>query len=376
MTPTSIVLLISTLFCCDAWALNGTPQSAVTERILNVCTDFEKHGRFSGSVYVKTNNSVEYDDAFGFTTLTSNIPNTPETAFRIGAITRFFTTAEILKLASNGLLHLDDPVQKYIEEFNRPGTEKISLHHLLSNSSGIPDYMPTWKTAWNMKFGSSEPPPDGFDGVLREILPLTPTFAPGTKGESSNSNFMLLGKVIEKVEATPFHLIMRRILAETNLTQTGFSIDSEVPASTRSIGSTALSPLDPRSWFGRSRRIQKEFRHPEWDLASGSLYSTTRNIAKWIEALQNNRVIPEHWRNKIFTKYVQKNTNQWFAYGGEIQQVNGKDVFFLTGAHPGYQSIAIVVPETKTTIIILSNFGDSPPSRSRFFREIVAASVK
>jgi CubicO group peptidase (beta-lactamase class C family) len=372
------LFLIGALFL-SATAMPQGPQkplSPVSERIKNLCTEQEKREKFSGSIYVKTHFGVEIDEALGEASSAMAVPNTSETAYRVGAITRVFTATAILKLVADGRLNLDETLQKLLPEFQGKNSSKITLHNLLSNSSGIPDYLPTWKTAWRMRAGAEEPPPGGTEKLIASITDLGSRFEPGTKADHSSSNALLLGRILEKVENTNYPSLMKKFFKSNGLTKTGFFIDQEVPASARATGYTAFSQLDPRFWLSANPKNSRTLRHPEWDMAASGAYSTTHDVALWVNAFLSGAFLPETWRNKMIEKHISKSPARWFGYGWEIHQMNNVEGLVLTGAHPGYQSLVVHVPQTQTTVVVLENFGDTPSGRNRFFRDIVNAALQ
>jgi CubicO group peptidase (beta-lactamase class C family) len=359
-----------------SFASDVVEPSGVAKRVLAVCADWETRGKFSGTLLVKSHGIVDVHKAFGDANSELAIPNTTETVYRIGAITRSFTSVAVLKLASENRVALDDTLEKHLPEFASSRFRKVSIHQLLSHSSGIPDYLPTWKTAWQMRGSSYNPPEGGAKAVVAQLAELEPRFEPGFKAEASSSNAMLLGRIVEKVAARPFAEVMQRLFEGMSLRQTGFYMSQDVPLSSRAVGYTAFHVLDPRGWFSTLQKLPQDLRHPEWDLAASAAYSTTSDLERWLDALQNTSFLASPWREKIFTKHISKNSTQAFGYGFEILHGKGVEVAVQFGAHPGFQSVLMFIPKSNTSIVILQNFGDSSSSRNRFFREVVQAALQ
>jgi CubicO group peptidase (beta-lactamase class C family) len=355
---------------------DAIPLSPVSQRVKNLCADLEKRGKFSGSLFVKTPAGIELDEAMGNADSALSIPNTPETAYRIGAITRIFTATAVLKLAANNQLNLEDTLQQHLPKPPIKNSSKITLHSLLSNASGIPDYLPTWKTAWHMRNGANQPPANGSQSLLASLANLDLRFEPGTKAEHSSSNAMLLGRILEKQANAPLPTILKKLFEDIGLTKTGFEIDNEVPTSGRATGYTNFAPWDPRVWLSGDSKNPRVLRHPDWDMAASGAYSTTRDVAQWVDAFWNETLLPLSWRDKMIAKHISKSATRWFGYGWEIHLANNREGLVLTGAHPGYQSIVVFVPQTQTTVVVLENFGDTPSGRTRFFRDIINATLQ
>lgn len=350
-------------------------RSAAAQRVADVCAEYQKNGNFSGSILVKSSDNIEIDEAYGYANPKNLIPNLPETVFRVGALTRFITATAVVQSVANGHINFDDTIRKRAPELANPNTGNITIHQLLSNTSGIPDYLPTLKTAWLMRNGASARPRGGFEGVANSIAKISPSIEPGTRGQPSSSNFMLLGRILEIVEKRPFEKIVADLFNAAGMEQSGFNLSNSVNPSLRAIGFSAFSPFDPFGWFAKLSKSESELRAPDWDLASSAMHSTTKDMALFVDAFFTNRFFPPNFRSRMLEKHAQKSSQSWFGYGSEIHSLDGVDGIVSMGSHPGFQSIMVLVPQNQITVIVLQNFGDTPAKRTLFFRDIVNAAL-
>jgi CubicO group peptidase (beta-lactamase class C family) len=368
------ILLALVIGCLLSPVALAQEQFPAVRRIVEILTKAEENQHFSGATTVTVNSKTVFESSFGFASPRTGLANSPETSFRIGGITRTFTAAAVLKLAGERKIDLNDPIEKYLGERNPKSLSQITIHHLLSESSGIPDYLPTLKTAWKMNFGGKKnPPSEGSEGLVRSILAGRSTFEPGARSEFSHSNTMLLGKIIERVEKTSFSVWMRSWLTSLGLQHTGFNIDSEAADSTKALGLDLYPQFDPRSWIRPPQRFTPELRNSEWDLSASSMHSTTRDLAAWVNALVADRALGTSEREKMFTRHIAKGNNQWSGYGWNIQTIGDVETYVQVGAAPGFYAILIHVPTKDLTAAFLSNYGETPAERQKILRDLLAA---
>jgi CubicO group peptidase (beta-lactamase class C family) len=302
------------------------------------------------------------------------LANSADTAFRIGGITRTFTAAAILKLVGEKKISVDDPLNKYLPETSGKKNGRITIHQLLAESSGIPDYIPTWRTAWKMSFGGKkEPPNGGTAGLTRGIISQPCIFEPGSRTEFSHSNSMILGQVIERVEKKPFTAWMRSWLESLSLRRTGFDIAAENTASGRAFGYPLFPNIDPRSWKKPAQRKVADDIHPEWNLSASSMYSTTHDLARWLDIIVQKEALARPERDKLFARHFNKTENQWVGYGWNIYNVGNLDIVAQVGASTGFYSILLYIPSRELSVVILSNYGETFSNRQKLLQELLTA---
>ncbi|MBL8161409.1 MAG: beta-lactamase family protein, partial [Anaerolineae bacterium] len=170
--------------------------------------------RFSGAALVARGGRVLLHKAYGCADPGAQTPNTVETAFRIGSLTKPFTAILVMQVAQAGQLELEDTLALYMPDY--PNAEHITLRHLLSNTSGIPDYIPL--PAYEALMGQPTPP----ERIVALFRDLPPQFEPGTGFGYSNSNWVLLTLILEQVTGRPFaQLLDERIFAPAGMTRSG-----------------------------------------------------------------------------------------------------------------------------------------------------------
>ena len=240
--------------------------------------------RFMGAVLVAKDGKILFDRAYGLANVEWQVPNTPETRFRIGSITKQFTAAAVLWLEERGRLSIDDPIAKYIPDVPA-AWQPITLRHLLNHTSGIPAFT-SWPDYEILKRSPLE-----LEKGLKRLREQPLEFAPGEKYSYSNSGYLLLGHIIEKVTGQNYgDFVHGQILVPLGLADT--DADSNTAIITRRASGYVLA----NGRLQNAPYINMEVPH-----AAGSLYSTTHDLLHWTEALMGGRLISTASLTKMTT---------------------------------------------------------------------------
>src|SRR5215213_11947286 len=191
-------------------------------KIQEVLALAHKYGQFNGSALVTENGKVIYKGAFGMANMEWAIPNAPDTKFRLGSITKQFTAMLTLQLVEQGKLKLDGKISDYLPDYRKDVGDKVTIHHLLTHTSGIPSYTNA---------------PGFFENVSRNPYKVADfvkkyasgdfEFEPGSKFSYNNSGYFLLGAIIEQVTGKPYaRVLQERILDPLQMKDTGYDDDA------------------------------------------------------------------------------------------------------------------------------------------------------
>jgi len=287
---------------------------------------------FSGTVLVMKQNKVVLRKAYGLADREWNIPNTPDTKFRIGSITKQFTAACILQLAEQGKLGLDDKLSKYIPDF--PKGDSVTIHMLLNHTSGIasftdqPEFANIAKLTWSM------------DSMILFFKNKPYNFSPGTKFQYNNSGFFLLGYIIEKVSGQSYNEYLRKhILDKLGMTNTGIDrLDSILPFRAR--GYTKE----------KDHYVNADYISLAWPFSAGVLYSTVDDMYKWDRALYGTSVISAASKQKMFAPGKGN-----YGYGVFIDSLGKHYRIGHGGGIPGFITQISRYVNDDVCIIVLSN---------------------
>jgi len=287
---------------------------------------------FSGNVLIAYKGKIIYKKALGYANREWKIPNTLETKFRIGSITKQFTSAAILQLVEKGKISLEDKLSNYFPAF--PKGDSVTIHMLLNHTCGIKSY-----TAIK-NFSSISPLPYSKDSVIALISRQPYDFSPGTSYSYSNSGYFLLGCLVEKVSGQSYESYLNEnLINSVSLRNTGMDrLDSILP--NRSSG------------YVLSQRVYKNapFISMEFPFSAGAIFSTVDDIYKWQMALFGGKIVSGEHLKKMNTPYLSK-----YGYGLHIDTFHNHLHIGHSGGIPGYTTNSEYYPADDLYIIVFSN---------------------
>ena len=335
------------LFYIVSSALSAIAQS-VPPKIDTLLTAFEKQEAFTGSVLVARGGTVLFEKGYGYKNKKENTWNDSNTVFQIGSITKQFTSAIILQLEEKNRLSLQDKLSKYIPDY--PNGDQITIEHLLTHTSGVYNY--TNDTAFMRRSAFT---PISRDSLIATFKNKPLDFHPGAQFNYSNSGYILLGYIIEKVTGKSYFQVVREnIFRPLHMDHTGFDFSGLVSAD-KAIGYRPSETGEPAPIVDSSVSF-----------AAGAIYTTLGDLYKWDRALYTGNIISPASLQKAFTPHLAK-----YGYGWTIDSVHGKRVVEHGGGIPGFVSYIWRVPEDQTCIVVLDNH-PSPAGPEQIAREINA----
>src|SRR5215213_5178822 len=191
LLPNRLWLCIAIILLVSANVVVAQDHAAKIQELLALA---HKYRQFNGSALVAENGKVIYKGAFGQANMEWNIPNTPDTKFRLGSITKQFTATVILQLVEQGKIKLDARLSDYLPEYRKDVGNKVTIHNLLTHTSGIPSY-----TSQPGFFENVSRNPYKVDDFVKKYASGNLEFEPGSKFSYNNSGYFLLGAIIEHV---------------------------------------------------------------------------------------------------------------------------------------------------------------------------------
>ena len=304
-----------------------------TAKMDQVVRSYEPN-HFMGSVLVARGDKVLFSRGYGAADLEWDIPNTPDTKFRIGSVTKQFTAVLILKLEEQGKLSVNDPVKKYIPD--APAAwDKITLFHLLTHTSGLPDFtsLPDYPKLQTL--------PTTAEQIMARFRDKPLEFQPGEKMKYCNSGYVVLTDVIEKVTGASYEKFLQdQILTPVGLKDTGYDSASRVIRH-RATGYL----LTPDNKIENSHFIDMTV--PQ---GAGALYSTAEDLLKWELALFGGKVLQPASLQKMLTP----NLNN-YGFGLFMRNDHGRKMIEHTGGIDGFSTDLAYYPDEKLTIVVLRN---------------------
>jgi CubicO group peptidase (beta-lactamase class C family) len=338
--PIAICLMLF-LFTAGIFAQNKAQQ------IEQLLAKYNEYGQFNGSALVAENGKVILKKGFGLANIEWNIPNQPDTKFRLGSISKQFTALLIVKLAEEGKLKLDVPITTYLPDYPKENGDKITIHNLLTHTSGIPNYT----NAPNFLRDKAKNPYTPADFVKTfDKLPLE--FKPGEKFNYSNSGYFLLGYIIEKITGKTYEQYLQEtILTLLKMVNSGYD-HSDVILKNRAAGYEKEGKN-----FSNASYIDMSIPY-----AAGSLYSTVEDLYIWDQALYTNKLLSEKSMESLFKPYIKSWGEESYGYGWSVKEINIGDkskikIIEHGGGINGFNTIISRIPSDKILVVLLNNTG-------------------
>jgi CubicO group peptidase (beta-lactamase class C family) len=292
---------------------------------------------FTGTVLVARKGKVIYEKAFGLADREWNVPNTIDTKFEIGSITKQFTAACVLQLANEGKLSLDDKLSKYFPDF--PKADSVTIHMLLTHTSGIKDYTEL------PEFGKMATRPIEKDTMVALIKKQPFDFSPGTKWHYSSSGYYLLGYIIEKVTGKSYSdYVFENVIQKAGLKNTCVNRwDTILPYRAKGYEKTQNEGWKNANYISM-----------EGPFSAGAMISTIEDLYQWDKALFSNKIISPVMLGKMTTPYMEH-----YGYGLSIDTFQHHLRIGHGGGINGFTSFLGYFPSDDVVVAGLSNNGNA-----------------
>ena len=342
----NLLAQIKLLFCL-AIVLLVSHQAALAQdraaKIQEVLTLAHKYRQFNGSALVAENGKVIYKGAYGLANMEWNIPNTPDTRFRLGSITKQFTAAVTLQLVEQGTIKLDAKISDYLPDYRKDIGNKVTIHHLLTHTSGIPSY-----TGQPGFFENVSRNPYKVDDFVKKYASGDLEFEPGSKYSYNNSGYFLLGAIIERVTGKPYEQLLKANIFD--------------PAGMKNTGYDHHTTIIPKRASGYSKTPDGYTNAPYLDMsipyAAGSLYSTVEDLYLWDQTLYTDKLLPAQSKALMYKPFLENYAYGWVVMNASFKQ-NDQPVQVIRhgGGINGFSTTIVRFPNEKNLIVMLDNTG-------------------
>jgi CubicO group peptidase (beta-lactamase class C family) len=290
---------------------------------------------FSGTVLAAKDGTVILNRGYGLSDRERNLPNTTETVFAIGSLTKQFTAATVLQLEADGKLSPQDLIGKYLGDFP-PDKAGITIHHLLTHTAGLIS-----------DGANAQLPLENRDEYVEAVKKTKLRSIPGETFSYSNVGYNLLAAIVEKISGISFEdYLEQRLFKPADMKDTGF-------INKRGWDNTLMSVGYEPAAIGSSSVSRAEGTKPsKWDdKGAGGVLTTTGDLFKWQRALAGNRILPAASKKRLYTPFLGD-----YAYGWEIKKTEqGTPIIQHGGDVPGFQSWFAQFLDEKLVVIILIN---------------------
>lgn len=338
------VLLLTLLWQISPASAADTPDDA--NKIDKLMSQYVDCCAFTGAVLVSEHDKVIFKKGYGLANREWNIPNTPEVKFRLGSLTKQFTSMLIMQQVAKGTIKLDGHLSDYLSYYRQDTGSKVTISQLLSHTSGIPNYTDDPKA-------DTDPKRDprihySVDDFVKNFCSGDLQFEPGTKYRYDNSGYFLLGAILEHVTGKTYEALLKEnILVPLGMKDTGYDHPADILAKRASgyeqdlAGVVNAAPiLDPRN---------RAF-------AAGALYSTVEDLYKWDQALYTDKLVPKDLKQKLFTPNLEN-----YGYGWVIRAIPadepgaGQTMIAHGGSINGFNTFEQRLVDDHDLIVIFNN---------------------
>jgi len=327
------ILWTSGLASCSKPPLSGSLEARVAAYV----EPYVRTNNFSGVILVTRDGRPLFRRGYSSAVREFDIPATPETKFHVASVAKSFTAAAIMLLEQRGRLRTSDPLDRFIPGY--PNGSRLTLHHLLAHTSGIPNVNALPDYDARSRFAH------GLDEILSWFKDKPLEFEPGARYAYSNSNYNVLAAVIEKVSGKSYGAFLEEtIFRPLGMTDTAHHGDAR-----------AVVPRLAVGYAPAGGDAVERAPYLDWSIktGNGSLYTTVDDLAKWDMALYGNALLNEASRGEMFKEQVEGVGYGWFVRKGRHPSLASN------GRAPGFSASIERFVGDRTCVIVLSNLYSS-----------------
>lgn len=339
------ILLLGFFVSCGLLAQPNT--KAVSERensdnIKKIVASYVANKVFSGSILVAKSGEIIFQETYGVAEQVKSQAITSDHSFQVASLSKPITAALILKLTEQGKLKLDATLADYFPAFNNAFGKKVTLHHLLSHTSGIPNHfvIDGWFSAdFHKKTSEQE--------FVRLIATLSPVFEPGDDYLYSNLGYFLLGKIIEKTTQKSYSAsVQAYIFTPLKMTHSGVAEGFQLP----------LNTVKGYQWHESGGYREQSTKNMSLFGAGAAIFTNTEDLYRFDMALYGDRLLTEQNKTRMFDP---QHAYSWRLGKVTVSQALEVNIHTYDGQFDGYSAMMTRFIDDKHSIILLSNTGMS-----------------
>lgn len=329
---------------------NAAAEQAGSKNIKAEFGGVVSNNEFNGSIIVSKNGITLFENYYGMANFELGVPITAITKFRIGSITKQFTSMAILQLERRNKLQLNDELGVHLNGIPKEW-KKITIHQLLTHTSGI-------MNAWSLpEFKEGISVPRTLDEAIALFYKEPLVADPGADFKYSGLGYMILAKVIESVSGSTYSdYLYKELFSRLGLLNTGVDDPSSIIPN-RASGYTKIATHR----IGNAQDIYMPAL-----TGAGNLYSTPRDLVSWSQALFDHKFISHNAYEKMYAEGVEGSN---YGYGWGLGNIDGHDINYHQGVVPGFDSTILRVPGDCLTVVVTSNVR---PNNSKKIAETLA----
>lgn len=335
ITPVFLIALLQPI------VVQSQHLGSIVNPIKSHLKNLEKENNLSGVVLIAKNGKPIYREAFGFANLPDRVKNKPDTKFNLASINKMFTAMAMMQLVESGKISLQDKVGQYLLDYpNKTVADSVTIHQLLTHTSGMSSFWEEYDKLAKVNFKT-------VSAYLPLFVNKKLAFAPGSDFLYSNSGYLVLGLIIEKVSGQNyFDFVKEHLYQPAKMINTdAYELDNAIP--NLATGYT-MSLEEPGQWKNNI------FSNMAKGTPAGGGYSTADDLLSFANALQNNILLTKE-STTLCTSGKVKYREGMYSYGFEENIINGHRIIGHTGGHDGIACELMIYPDLGYTVVILTN---------------------
>lgn len=309
---------------------------------------FVTKNNFNGTILIEQNAKKIYEKSFGFSNFPFKVRSTVDTKYKIASITKAFTAVLTLQLVEEGRIDLNKTIKTYLPQYNGQGGNTVTIKQLLNMTTGMRNMDDGLTLESALKNGIPQyQKPYTSDEMLTIFCSDTLVTKPGTVFDYNNADFIILGKIIEKLSGKTFdENLKEKILIPLQMYNAGLLSQHDI----------VEKLADTYFYFDDTKKLVNDFPVyiDNW-YAAGAMYSTVEDVLKFSQAMFSHRLLKETTMNEMLTPGLGE-----YGYGVWIYKdynIRGKmyTIVKRPGSIMGAQAMLLHILESGTTVIILCN---------------------
>jgi CubicO group peptidase (beta-lactamase class C family) len=313
------------------------------------------------SVGILKDGKVLLNKGYGLANVELSAPASPDTVYRVYSVTKQFTAVAVLLLADDQKLSLDDPISKYLPDA-ADTWRGVTIRHLLSHTSGIPDYTDVPGFFGHIRVDST---PQELIAPLK-TQPLQ--FTPGTRCRYSNANYYLLGMIVEKISGVPFEqFVADRIFRPAGMSASQLDDMTDIIRNRANgyqwIGENVSKPPPiVTGYHGRKNVLQNAvYVSPTRLWAAGGVVSCVNDLIRWEEVLSGGKLLKAETAREMTQPYKMSDGQEGdYGFGNELGEIKGHHFAGHQGSGVGFNSAVLRLVDDHMTVIVLCNQTSAP----------------
>lgn len=353
----ALVLLLAGLAASQAYgnpAPSPPPADALEAKVDSVMAPWSQGGTPGAAILVIQEGRIVLKKGYGLANLESQKPIEPDTAFLLGSVTKQFTAMAVMMLAERGKLKYDDPLSKFFPEFPAYA-RKLTVSHLLHHTAGFPEYEDLFLESGKLDKDyprSAKTPRSRFEPTAKDALALlaqvkAPRFAPGEQFEYSNSGYVILARIVEKVSGQSFAQFLRQNIFQPLGMNRTLLYDETRPK----VQNVATS-------YTVKDGVYHDIDYTPLNAIYGedNIFTTVEDMYQWDQALYTERLVKASTLQAAFTPGTLNNGNATeYGFGWRVKDFLGLHTVSHGGAWIGFRAQIVRFPDQHFTVVVLGN---------------------